>query len=447
MSLHSQTQAIEDERMLLSVALQDPERALDVIALVPAEDMTSLGHRRLMELLVERVRLGKSLVWHEILPDLREHADRFDLTQIIQLSDYAPSTLVSLDGPARRIRQRAAQRTLGQIGQALISVAQGEQATYAGDALPDDPDAVASTLAAELARVAEPAVRSDWTVGAALDASLTERREARERGRPTTVPTGSRHVDDLLDGGLRAGELVIVAGRPGAGKTAYALGLAADAASKGARVGIVSLEMGAGELADRVLSRSSCVPLAKIRTGVMDSMLGEWREAVSGLDLRIATPTVATVASIATQARRWLARGLDLLVIDYLQLVKHDRADRHDLAVGNTATACKRLARELRIPVVLLSQLNREVERRHGKAPPDEPRWWEHVELPRLSDLRDSGQIEQDADLVLFPVRAEQYGVQVPHSAALCVAKQRNGRTGVVPLSWRSLTAAYTEAP
>jgi replicative DNA helicase len=446
----AQAQALSDERLLLSVALQDPVKALDVLALVPPDDLELGHHRELMRYLTQRVQRGQSLGLVEVMADGHGMMQRFGgAGYVADLSDYAPSTSLDLRALGQRIRARKQLRQLGSIGHTLVRASQGEQVAYDGDALPDEPDGIASVLALELARVAEPPVRVEWTLAQALDDAVWDRVVAREEGRPPTVATQIRDLDLMLDGGLRRGELVIVAGRPGAGKTAFALGVGVDAASKGSRVGVISLEMSATELGDRQLARMSRCPLGKIRRGEVDQddRIRDWRDAMAEWPMRIAAPSSTTPEGIVTQARRWAARGLDLLVIDYLQLVRHSRAERHDLAVGGTATLCKQLARDLGIPVVLLSQLNREVEKR---ATPQRKRldqqreaWWTEVELPRLSDLRDSGQIEQDADVVLFPVRAEQFGVDSPSAAAVIVAKNRNGAVGPVPLTWHGPTVSY----
>jgi replicative DNA helicase len=444
--------ALQDERLLLGVCLQDPEKALDAIALVPAEDLADPRHQALMRLLADRVLHGKSLDYIEVVQAV--HAvgpSRFGgAAYVVELPDHAPSTFVDLEALGQRIRERYTRRILATVGHTLLRGARGEPTTFDGAVLPSAPDALAGAVALALSRIAQPAVQVESTLGEALEAAVDQRRTAREQGKPRAVATCVSAVDTILDGGVRAGELVIVAGRPGAGKTAYALGIASDCAEAGGRVGVVSLEMGREELADRLLARAAGTPLARIRTGELDDdeNMRQWRAHVGAWNIRIAAPPSASTPQVITQARRWAARGLDLLVIDYLQLMKHGRADRHDLAIGETTSALKQLARDLRVPVLLLSQLNREVDRRSStkKRVQQDEHWWLDVELPRLSDLRDSGHIESDADVVLFPVRGEQFGIESPSAAALVVAKNRNGRVGVAPLGWHGPTASYGAA-
>lgn len=443
--------ARQDERMALGVALLDPEKAVEVLALIPAEQCLEPHHGALLRLLSERLQKGLSLDFVEVGIAVAAAPARYGGSAYVsELPEHVPSAALDLKVIADRVRQRYVMRLLWSVGATLIKASSGEPTTLDGEALPEAPDAIASTVALHLSRMAQPTVKTEWTLVQAVNEAVIARQDAALATRPRIVATPNRSVDEILDGGLRAGELVVVAGRPGAGKTAYALGLVAGAADrehKPARVGVISLEMGAYELSDRLLARASGVPLGRIRRGEVDDepQMEDWREYIGLWPVRIAAPASLTPAGLVTQARRWAARGLDLLVVDYLQLIKHGRAERHDLAVGATATLCKQLARDLGIPVVLLSQLNREVEKRAtSKRKPGAGGWWEGLELPRPSDLRDSGQIEQDADVILFPIRAEQFGLDDdPADAALVVAKNRNGRIGVTGLRWDGPTASY----
>lgn len=457
--LHA-TACDRDERTLLGACLRDAAACVEVIALVPVQDLYRRTHQVLLELLIARIRSSQGVDLVDVcgaLADDRALAERCGgIAYVAELPEHAPSSAIDLRSLAARIRARWACRELLAVGEALRQVGSRRQATLDGDVVPEDPHAAAAHVARHLDRLGEPPQRSESTLGEALERAVTLREEARAAGRPRTRRTGHRPLDDLLDGGLRPGELVIVAGRPGAGKTAYGLGMALEVARAGGRVGVVSLEMSREELADRLLSTASSTPLSEIRRGLRDVDLADWRAYLAALDLRIDAPTGITPAGLGSLARRWWSRGLDLLVVDYLQLVRHDSAERNDLRVGATATSCKVLARELQIPVVLLSQLSRDVERRRASSRPREQEaehWWDDVELPRLADLRDSGQIEQDADLVLFPLRAEPYGILRANgepdrnAAAIVVAKQRNGRTGTVPIAWHGPTASYRCAP
>lgn len=449
--------AREDERMLLGIAMRDAGKAVEIVALCPSQDLNSPHHQLLLDLLGERLSRSLPIDLPSLVDAVLTQGDqRFGgAGYVASLSDHAPSTEVNLPALCSRIRARSTLRILGEVGQALVSAAQGEAATLGGEALPDEPEAIASNAGRHLLALADPARENESSIGQAADDAAEERAARKASGRPMAIGTGHQQLDDLLDGGLRMGELIVVAGRPGSGKTAFGLGVAADLAARGWRVGIVSLEMSREELGDRVLARTSGISLGRIRRGTVDDdeeILG-WRKALRGWRMQVSAPSSATPSAIHAKARHWKARGLSLLVVDYLQLVKHDRQDRHDLAVGSTATSLKVLARDLGIPVLLLSQLNRESEKRQG--PPVKRKameqqreaWWEEVALPQLSDLRDSGQIEQDADVVLFPLRAAMMGVDNETAAAVYVAKNRNGRTGCVGANWHASTASYLALP
>jgi len=216
------------------------------------------------------------------------------------------------------------------------------------------------------------------------------------------IATGLADLDRRLNG-LQDGELIIVAGRPGMGKTAAALTIAANAGKAGKKVRIVSLEMLGWQLGQRLAARYSCISVQDQRkprelSNEQHRRLAEAENKVAALPLFIDDSDGQTVAQIRSEARRQKRReGLDLLIVDYLGLIKpSDPRMQKVHQIEEITTGLKRLAKELRIPVVLLAQLNRGVESRDDKR-------------PGLADLRDSGSIEQDADVVLMLYRAEYY--------------------------------------
>jgi replicative DNA helicase len=256
--------------------------------------------------------------------------------------------------------------------------------------------------------------------------------EALEEGREPGLLTGVAAFDHRTLG-LAPGWLVVVAGRPGHGKTAAVLTLAANATARGAAVGIVSLEMTAPELALRLLAMLSEVPIRRLRRGHLT--VDQWarlQEATRELARRrlwiIDRPdsTPGEIRATARQARA--AAGLDLLVVDYLQLLAEPGqvfASRN-LEIAALTRGFKLVARELQVPVILCSQLSREPDRRA------DPR-------PTLADLRDSGAIEQDADLVVFVFRPELYDPGNPDLAGRAewiTAKFRGGAVGTDPVAF-----------
>jgi replicative DNA helicase len=249
-------------------------------------------------------------------------------------------------------------------------------------------------------------------------------REAKVR----TLSTGLRDLDVKLGGGLRPGQLVIVAGRPAMGKTACALGLAESAAKNGAPTLFYSLEMPGEELANRALARASGLSMDKILDGKkMESdedfsRLTDGTLKVSELQLLVDEQPGLSLAEIRGKARSVKRRqGLGLIVIDYLGLMADGEGNTRNEKVGANSRGLKALAKQLEVPVVLLAQLNRKLEERHEKR-------------PMLSDLRDSGEIEQDADIVLFLYRDEVYNPNTRDRGIgeINVAKQRNGPTGTI---------------
>ena len=250
------------------------------------------------------------------------------------------------------------------------------------------------------------------------------------------VPTGFTDVDKLF-WGLRGGDLLILAARPGVGKTSFALNLATNAAKSGAAVAMFSLEMGANQLVQRILCAEARVNLGQLRAGNLKE--GDWNAimnaaaTLSGLELYIDDPPGLSLLEMRAKARRQLRdKKKGLIIVDYLQLMQPPSTRRDGnraVEVAEISRGLKVLAKELDMPLLALSQLSRAVEMRGTKR-------------PMLSDLRESGSIEQDADIVMFidrsmdEVEAEQDGRPDLGTAELIVAKHRNGATRDITLSF-----------
>lgn len=265
------------------------------------------------------------------------------------------------------------------------------------------------------------------------------------------VPTGFKSLDDIL-GGFQRADLIILAARPSVGKTALALDIARKTASQyGTPVGIFSLEMSADQLVDRIVSAQSRTDASVIRKGVR-VQTGTWRDDVftnirEALDELSRTPIYIddqagnTILKMRSAARKLkIEKGLKMLVIDYLQLMAPTNTKQSDSMVQQVteiSRSLKHLARELDIPVLALSQLSRAVETRGGK--------------PKLSDLRDSGSIEQDADLVMFihaeqeDIRDESGKMKEIQRKQLIIAKHRNGPLGEVNLDYHTRHNTFVE--
>lgn len=256
----------------------------------------------------------------------------------------------------------------------------------------------------------------------------------------TGLPTGLTDLDRLL-GGLQKSDMVVMAGRPGMGKTSLAMQIAKNAAkSHGKQCLFFSLEMSKEQLAQRIVSSETGIEVNRLRTGnVRDE---EWatffqaQKALSEYPIAVDDSPSLTPALMRSKAIRHQARfGLDLVVVDYLQLMASDRREqnRHQ-EISLISRGCKTLARELGIPVIALSQLSREVEHRKDKR-------------PMLSDLRESGAIEADADIVIFLYRDDVYNpnTTIPNVAELIVAKHRSGPTGAISAYFRKHLTEFVD--
>jgi replicative DNA helicase len=264
-----------------------------------------------------------------------------------------------------------------------------------------------------------------------LSQSLDRLEELYGRGETITgVATGFTDLDEHL-AGLQASNLVVVGARPSMGKTAFALGIAANAAMAGTPVLFFSLEMSHLEIAQRVLCAEARVDATRMRNGrLLESDWPKISHAIGRLGnapLHIDDNPNVTVMDIRAKARRMKAReGLGLVVVDYLQLMTgRTSAENRQVEISEISRGLKILARELSLPVVALSQLSRSLETRADKR-------------PMLADLRESGAIEQDADVVMFIYRDEVYNPDSSDrgAAEVIIAKHRNGPTGVVQLAF-----------
>ena len=259
------------------------------------------------------------------------------------------------------------------------------------------------------------------------------------------IDTGFTDLNALTSG-FQPGDLIILAARPSVGKTALALSFACRAAvTHNVGVLIFSLEMTKTQVAQRLLCIETRVDLKKLRTG---SMVDEdWKHLTRNLGrlaqapIHIDDTSQLTVLEARAKARRLQREhGVDLIIVDYLQLMTtHESVGSREQEVSRISRGLKALAKELKVPVLALSQLSRAVESRTDKR-------------PMLSDLRESGSIEQDADVVMFIYRPEVYGLKSPDGASLqgeaeiIIGKQRNGPVGSVPLMWNAESASFENA-
>ena len=262
------------------------------------------------------------------------------------------------------------------------------------------------------------------------------------KGRRTGIPTGLADLDELTSG-LQRGDLIIVAGRPSAGKSAFTFGIAAHAAIReNANVLIFSLEMPREQIVMRIMSSEAGINMHKLRTGELEAdeifRIADQFNTVGEANMLIDDSPLATVAEIRSKCRRVQAQqGLDIVIIDYLQLMQSaSRRDSRILEVAEMTRGLKMIARELNVAIILLSQLSREPDKRKDH-------------MPLMSDLRESGSIEQDADVIMMLYRPATYletqeAMEGDNTSYINVAKHRNGATASIKVMWVPEIARYT---
>ena len=270
---------------------------------------------------------------------------------------------------------------------------------------------------------------------------------AEQRTDITGVPTGFRDLDRLLHG-MRGGDLIILAARPGVGKSSFALNMATNAAKAGHPVAFFSLEMSASQLVQRIMCSEANIKLENVRSGQMSpadwTALSDAMSSLSNIELYIDDTPALSILEARAKARRELrGKANGLIVVDYLQLMQPATARRDGnraVEVGEISRGLKVLAKEMDMPVIALSQLSRAIEQRGTKN-----------KRPMLSDLRESGSIEQDADIVMFIDRsmdeaeADSDGRPELGTANLIVAKHRNGATRDITLAWNAESTKFRD--
>jgi replicative DNA helicase len=260
------------------------------------------------------------------------------------------------------------------------------------------------------------------------------------RGEIVGIPTGLADLDKLL-GGMQRSDVLILAGRPGMGKTSLALSIALHAARRWQkRIAMFSLEMSDEQLVQRLISAETGIDSQRLRLG--DIKENEWptfmqaTNLLSNTSFFIDDTAAISALELRTKARRLHAEhGLDMIIIDYLQLMRGDsRSENRQQEISYISRSIKALARELNVPILALSQLSRQVESRHDKR-------------PMLSDLRESGSIEQDADVVMFVYRDDVYNqdTEFPNIAEIIVSKHRSGPTGIFSVYFKKHLAQFVD--
>jgi replicative DNA helicase len=420
-------QSTEAEASLFSAILFDNKIIDDIIEIITPLDFYKTAHQKIFAAMLD-------LFENKDPVDLVSLANRLSdqgllekvggASYLAKLVDQVPLA-VNARHYARIIHDKAALRSLIERGNAIIKRCLNDQ---------DNVDEIIDFAERCIFEVSENKIKPSFfqvkdLVGGAFDA--IHRREE-TKGLPTGIPTGFTKLDNLTSG-FQNSDLIILAARPSMGKTALALNIARNAAvDNSIPVAIFSLEMAKEQLVMRLLCAESRIDSDRFRSGFISKQhwdkLNKAGKRLYRAPIYIDDSSDNSALTIRAKSRRLkMEKNVGFVVIDYLQLMKVIRySERRDLDISEISRALKALARELEIPVMALSQLNRQLEKRDDKR-------------PRLSDLRESGALEQDADVVAFIHREGAFKkkdkIQPDDGKSeLIVAKQRNGPTGSVPL-------------
>jgi len=414
--------SLDAERGILGAILLDNQSLHAAVEILRTEDFFSDHHRRIFDGMVELSEARKAIDLLTLTDELRRRGEldaAGGAAYLSSLVDGVPR-IANVPHYARIVKEKSLLRHLVQTAHSI------EQRALEAELGADE---MLDTAESEIFRLAEDRVRQGFVTVKELVQKNYERLEKLvSEGRTVTGLATGYHSLDEMTSGLQPSELVILAARPSMGKTALALNITENAAGVGRRVAVFSLEMSKEALLMRLLSSHARIDAHKFRTGHLN-MDDREKMSVSLNELAAAPVWIddsssATIVEMGAKARRLKNdKGLDLVIVDYLQLMTaRGRFSNRNEEVSSITRGLKAMAKELAVPVLVLSQLTRAPER-------DERR-------PQLADLRESGAIEQDADLVLFINRPGFYKPDAPdeerNRAELIIAKQRNGPTGVL---------------
>ena len=421
--------SLEAERAVLGSLLLDSEQVLSVAEIIKPEDFYREAHQRIFAWLLKQSRDGKAADALGLAAYVRDSTEGEAMggpVYVSSLPDYAGTT-ENVEYHAKIIEERSTRRKLLVVAQQILTN------SYEGSI---DVDDLIDMAERDVMEVSQDQGKQGWSqLGLILDDEM-QKIEARteQSGEVTGIPTGLDELDKKL-AGLQKTDLLILAARPGMGKTALALNIAQNASVvHQTGVGMFSLEMSRGQLATRMLVSEARVDSGKVRTGQLNTE-HDWpalelaSETLYRAPLWIDDTPGMSITQVRAKARRLKREhpDLGLIVIDYLQLMQGTKSgESREQEISGISRGLKALAKELDVAVLALSQLNRGVESRTDKRP-----------LP--SDLRESGAIEQDADVIMFIYRDDFYNKESPEKgvAEIIVAKQRNGETGTPYVSWQ----------
>jgi len=425
---------LDAERSVLGAILLDNHAVNPAAETLTPDDFYGEAHRAIFAAMValsdESLPIDPVTVAEQL-----ERGDQLErsggLEYLSALMDGLPRAL-NVAQYARIVKDKSSLRNLIASANAIITEAIGGE---------DETDEIIDQAERRIFEIAEDKVKRGFlSVQDLAGETIHQLEELHERRESITgVPTGFKRLDTMT-AGLQPGDLIIIAARPSMGKTSLALNIAQHVGLRhGGSVGIFSLEMSTQQLVRRLMSAEANVDNHKLATGFLsDKDLNDLLTALqylSSAKIFVDDSANPSLLEMRSKARRLKAEhGLDLLIVDYLQLMSLGKFENRNLEIGAISRALKGLAKELEVPVIALSQLSRAPESRS-----------EH--RPQLSDLRESGNLEQDADVVAFIYREEVYNPDptVQGIAELIIAKQRNGPIGVVPLAFLKQYTAFKD--
>jgi len=462
---------IEAEQALLGAILVNNEAFYRVSDFLNPEHFFEPIHQNIYQLARDLIRAGKIATPVTLKTFLDAGVDIGGLTVSQYLARLAAeaTTIINAEDYGRTIYDLAIRRALIIVGEDMVNVAFEAPVDHSPSAQIEDAERRLYELA-ESGRYDGGFQRFAQALTTAVDMAA---RAYQRDGKLSGIATGLDDLDRMM-GGMQPSDLVILAGRPGMGKTALATNIGYNVAkawqgevrpdghtltTNGGVVGFFSLEMSAEQLATRIIAEQTSIPSNQIRRGGISEAdferIKDYSVELQHLPFFVDETGGLSVAQLAARARRLKRqRGLDLLVIDYLQLLQGSTrrsADNRVQEITEITTKLKALAKELNVPILALSQLSRQVESREDKR-------------PQLSDLRESGSIEQDADVVLFVFREEYYhqmrkpletnrdkfaewlaeGEKVHGKAEVIIGKQRHGPTGTVELQFDGAVTRFS---
>ena len=419
------------EKAVLAAMILSPEALNDAVTMVRSDVFYRPSHRKIFEAICEIHNSGNPVDQISLAERLEAKGELESVggrAYILELANNS-FALANWEYHAQIVNRQNLLRK-------LISAA--TKISALGYDAPDDTEAVVEEAERLIFEVTDKEVKTSFR---GLSELMTESLQmiskmASEKRRIQGVSTGFIGVDKILSG-MRGGDLLVLAARPGVGKTSFALNVAVNAAKTGVAVAFFSLEMPADQLIQRIMCTEARIDLRKMRSGEMNQ--ADWQQMaracqdLSQLNFSIDDSSSLSIMELRAKARRQL-HGCEegLIVVDYLQLMEShsNKKDRH-LEVAEFSRGLKMLAKELNVPIIALSQLSRNVESRTGKR-------------PQLSDLRESGSIEQDADVVIFidrsmnPEEAANENRPDENMAKIIIEKHRNGPTGVADLVYKA---------